>query len=191
MKKLLFASALLIGAFSVSSCATISEEECIAGSWEEIGFRDGENGKSRSKLADYAKTCVKYNVAPDRATYFRGYEQGLLRYCTYDKGFSSGEYGNSSNAECQSVPDNGYFAGYEDGRAVWVINQEYKGLIAAYDRTIDDILNIRTRLETEDLEPKERKSLRRKLLRLEDSREDVRIDIRAFERVHNFPKYEF
>lgn len=191
MKRLFLTSTIILGAFALSSCATISEDECIAGSWQEIGFRDGQNGKSRSKLADYAKTCLKYDITPDRATYFRGYEQGLQLYCTYDKGFSTGEYGNTANAECQSVPDNGYFAGYEEGRAIYAINQEYRGLINNYDRTLDDILAVQARLDTEELEPKERKKLRKKLLRLEDNREDIRIDIRAFERIHNFPKYEF
>ncbi|RKQ71307.1 uncharacterized protein DUF2799 [Litorimonas taeanensis] len=191
MKKLFITSAIFLGAISATSCASISEDECLAGSWQEIGFRDGENGRSRSKLADYAKTCMKYDITPARDLYFQGYEQGLLRYCTFDKGFSTGEAGNSANAECQSAPDNGYFTGYDEGRIVWSINQEYNDLISAYHDALEDSLAIKTRLDEEELDQDERKKLRKKLLRLEDRRDDIRIDIRAFERVHNFPKYKF
>lgn len=191
MRKLLAIAAFGICAATLSSCATISEGECLAGSWQEIGFRDGENGMSRSKLADYAKTCIKYNVTPDRVSYFEGFEQGLLRYCNYDKGFNSGEYGNSANEECRSVADNGYFAGYEDGRIIYDINREHKSLIAQYDNTLDRLLETRQRLAEEELTPAERQKLRKRVLRLEDQREDNRIDIRAFERIHNLPKYSF
>ena len=191
MKKIFILSAIILGAASLSSCASISEGECLAGSWQEIGFRDGENGKSRSKLADYAETCIKYNVSPDRVSYFKGFEQGLLRHCTYDKGFSRGEYGNSPNEECRSVPDNGYFAGYEEGRIIYDINREYDGLIAQYDNTLDRLLETKQRLAEEDLTPSERNKLRKRVLRLEDQREDNRIDIRAFERIHGLPKYSF
>jgi len=191
MKRTLVLTTIILGTVGLTSCATISEDECIAGSWQEIGFRDGENGKSRSKLADYAETCIKYNVTPDRLSYFQGFEQGLLRYCSYDKGFNTGEYGNSANEECRSVPDNGYFAGYEEGRIIYDINREHKSLIAEYDRTIERLVETKRRLEEEDLDAEGRKKLRKRLLRLQDQREDNRIDIRAFERIHNLPKYSF
>lgn len=191
MRKLLAIAAFGISAATLSSCATISEDECLAGSWQEIGFRDGENGKSRSKLGNYAKTCVKYEVTPNRVSYFEGYAQGLLRFCTYDKGFNSGEYGNSANEECRSVPDNGYFAGHEDGRIIYNINREHKSLIAQYENTLDRLLETKRRLSEDELTPEERKKLRKRVLRLQDTREDNRIDIRAFERIHNLLGYSF
>lgn len=191
MKYIILTTALILGATSLASCATISEDECLAGSWEEIGFRDGERGKSRSKLADYAKTCVKYEIAPDRQSYFKGFEQGLLRYCTYDKGFSTGEYGNQPNAECQTVPDNGYYAGYDEGRIIWSINQEYQELINSYEETIDALVEVERKLTEDELTDETHKRLRKKRLRLEDRREDDRIEIRAFERIHGLSKYDF
>ena len=189
--KNLFISGLIFTSIALASCASISEDECLAGSWEEIGFRDGEKGKSRASLADYAKTCVKYNVTPDRQSYFKGYDQGILRYCTYDTGFRNGEYGNDPNAECQSVPDNGYFSGYDEGRLIWSINQEYQGLIRDYEDTIDALIEVERKLAEDEMNSDERKRLKKKLLRLGDRREDARIDIRAFERLNNLPKYEF
>ncbi len=191
MKRLILTSTMILGAFALTSCATISEDECLAGSWQEIGFRDGENGKSRSKLADYAKTCVKYNVTPDRQSYFEGYEQGLLRYCTYDKGFSNGEAGNSANAECQSVPDNGYFAGYDEGRVIWAMNQEYRGLIKTYESSLDALLEVESVLAEDGLTKEERQRLRNEKRRLEDQVEDDRVEIRVFERLNGLPEYEF
>lgn len=40
---------------SLSACATISKEECLNGYWEEIGFRDGTNGRT----SDYLQKPVR------------------------------------------------------------------------------------------------------------------------------------
>lgn len=115
MKTFFIASCLAMSALAMSSCATISEEECLAGGWEDIGFRDGENGMSQARLADYNSTCSKFSVSPDRSAYLRGYDQGLQLYCDYDRGFSRGSEGNSAQARCEAFPESGYFVGYEQG----------------------------------------------------------------------------
>lgn len=70
---------LCLGA-SVTGCHSISEEACLSGSWEDIGFKDGEAGRSRSRLADISERCAKFNVTPDRTAYIRGLEMGLIRF---------------------------------------------------------------------------------------------------------------
>jgi hypothetical protein len=115
MKTLLIATSLLTAALSLSSCATISKDECVAGGWEDIGFRDGENGKSQARLADYNSTCAKFAVTPDRTAYLRGYDQGLQLYCDFDRGLSRGANGNSTETICQAFPDSDYFIGYDQG----------------------------------------------------------------------------
>ena len=59
---LLSAAALVIA--SLSGCASISEDQCLAGNWAERGYKDGAKGVSRGRLADYADTCAKYAVCP-------------------------------------------------------------------------------------------------------------------------------
>jgi len=60
--RLLIAIALLFG---LAACASVSREECLAGNWEEIGFRDGTNGQFSSYIQQHVKACQKVEVTPD------------------------------------------------------------------------------------------------------------------------------
>ena len=115
MKFSIMTACLIVGSLAITSCATISEEECLAGGWQDIGFRDGENGKSQARLAEYNASCSKFSVSLDRSAYLRGYDQGLQLYCGYDRGFTRGSNGNSVQAICQDFPESDYFVGYEQG----------------------------------------------------------------------------
>jgi len=72
----------------ISGCSTISEESCIEGSWERVGYEDGRGGKSLGHFDKIYETCAKYGVTPNAAQYQIGYDQGLPLYCSYDKGFA-------------------------------------------------------------------------------------------------------
>ncbi|WP_418152894.1 DUF2799 domain-containing protein [Litorimonas sp. RW-G-Af-16] len=92
---ILSAMAVPLAGLALSSCATISEDECIAGSWQDIGYNDGRAGNSRGRFADIASTCAKYDVIPNRNAYMSGYDSGLPLYCTFDNGISRGESGGT------------------------------------------------------------------------------------------------
>jgi len=224
MKTLLLTTLVAIGALSLSSCATISHEECVAGGWEDIGYRDGENGKSQSRLADYNSTCSKFSVTPDRTAYLRGYDQGLQLYCDFDRGLSRGANGNATDTLCQAfpesdyfigyeqgltgycryetgydnglsgqsqaelcktVPDKGYFAGYEEGRVTHALYGERDQLVDRYTRLQDALYGTRENMEKENISKDELRRLRKKAARIETDLEDLKVDIRVFERVNN------
>ncbi len=195
MMKLQKIGALVILPFAViglSACATISEDECIAGSWQDIGYKDGRNGNSRGKFADIAKTCAKYNVRPDRAAYMSGYDRGLPLYCTYDKGYRRGEDGSSLNQECVAAGFTAYADGHADGRVFYEIKSEYQGLIDQHENRIEALMDVRRRLKDDELSDQENKRLRKKAYRLENEAEDIRIDIRAMERLYpDLPRHDF
>jgi len=46
LKKIILA---ISGAVLISGCATISEESCIEGSWEKLGYEDALGGSSRDR----------------------------------------------------------------------------------------------------------------------------------------------
>ena len=184
----------------LSGCSTISKDECraasVSGSWEEIGFKDGRKGKSSDRFAKIAKACHKHDVAADRLSYIHGYDRGVPLYCTYDNGFSRGEYGQAPKSQCVAINAVAYLDGQADGYIVYQIKSEHDSMIAAYEEVIEKLVNVRERLERDGvdgpkMDEKERRKLRRKELRLEDEREDIRIDIRAFERLHGLPRYDF
>jgi len=183
-------TALSIIAVGLAGCATISEDECVTGSWSDIGYKDGVNGTARGKLADYAKTCAKYGVTPDRTAYLAAFDQGLLKYCTYEQGFERGENGRSFNQVCGGDPQSGFAQGYDDGRIIYEIHAEHKRLIETYDDTLEALIEVRRRLAEDELEPEERKRLTKKQYRLEGELDDNRIDIRAHERVNDLPRHQ-
>jgi len=134
MRILKLASVSLMFGFGVIStgCATISEEDCLAGNWADRGFKDGKDGVSRDRLLDYSETCAKFGASPDRAAYLANFERGVLRYCTYNTGFERGEAGRDYNEVCSGTLADDFSVGYEDGRAVYAIYQKHKSLIADY-----------------------------------------------------------
>lgn len=56
----------------LSSCATLSVEECMVGDWQAIGYNDGVAGYPPSRLAAHSKACAKANVTAD----YKSWEHG-------------------------------------------------------------------------------------------------------------------
>lgn len=174
----------------LSSCATISEDQCLAGNWAEIGYKDGLKGYSSSRIADYADTCSDFGVRPDQSTYLANYAQGVGQYCTYERGYERGERGDSYNQVCSGDLAVDFAPGYDSGRAVYEIRQEHRGLINDHDNLYDELAETRQRLSEEDLTPEGRKKLKNRAKRQKRRLYNLKVDIRAFERVHGLPRYD-
>jgi len=188
MKKIILA----IGFASlVAGCSTISEESCIEGSWENLGYKDGLGGTNRGHFNKISDTCAKYGIAANSTEYWTGYERALPLYCSYDRGYNHGEAGRSLKSECRDINALAYFDGFDEGRIVYGIRQEYEALIEVFDETKESILYIDRELLKDDVTDTERAiHLRnRRAFRLE--LDDNLIDIRAFERVQGWPKGDF
>jgi len=177
-----------IFAGSLASCATISEESCIAGSWESLGYEDGREGESRGHFGKIAETCAKYGITANAAEYRLGYDQGLPLYCSYDRGLSHGEGGSSPKAECREINAVSYLDGYDEGRAIYVVEREYQGLIDVYNDRRVALEGVMRQLYEDDLTDQEYKRLRRLKSDLEDEMDEARIRVRAFERLQGGPK---
>ena len=193
---------LLLAIAGLTGCASISKGECMSGSWSDIGYKDGVNGKARGKLADYTKTCAKYDVTPNRALYLSAFESGLVKYCTYERGYERGENGNSYNQVCSGDLSTNFSQGYDEGRVVYEIHREHKSLIASYEETLEALVNVRGRLAgdivDEDsegnvipLSANERKRLTKKQYRLEGELGDRRQDVRDFEYENGLTRHSF
>ena len=223
-------SILMAGAaVLMAGCSTISEESCIAGSWESLGYEDGRKGESRGHFNKIAKTCAKYGISANASDYRLGYDTGVRQYCSYDKGYSHGVSGSAIKTECREINSTPYINGYDtglpvycsfdrgfdhgesgksvngrcsginavpyleghdEGRIVYVHRQEYENLIEVYDDRRTALEDVIYRLSNVEMDDDDRKRLRKKKRRLEREIDDVRIDIRAFERVQGWPKGE-
>lgn len=86
----------------LTSCATLSKEECKLGNWQAIGYSDGVAGYYPSRISSHAKACAKVNVTPNIQAWEQGRQQGLKQYCTQMKAYQLGKVGQYMNAVCPS-----------------------------------------------------------------------------------------
>ncbi len=110
--------ALLLGGLTLSSCATMSEDQCKQGDWAGVGFSDGQNGYPASRLGKNAEACAKYNIAPDQTAYMQGRAKGLLNYCTPISGWRTGVNDNSYENVCSGPAEQAFLNGYRLGKEI-------------------------------------------------------------------------
>jgi len=180
---------LLIGvggaALLLSSCASISESECQAGNWADIGYKDGVSGKSRTKIADYVQTCGEYGAEVDRQSYLESYETGLTYYCTYDNGFELGKYGSGYNTVCGGSLAADFRAGYDDGYGEYELRQIYTRYETDIDGTHAELQDVKDRLADPAIAADEKKRLHKKKKRLHGELDDLRWSFRDFKRKYD------
>lgn len=123
---------IVIGGFAglalgLGSCATMSEDQCLAGAWGEVGLADGRAGHTPDRLGAHAEACAKYGVVPDEAVYFAAREQGLRSYCIPANGFEVGRRGDSYQGVCPASVEADFLSAHADGR-----------LLGAAERAVSD-----------------------------------------------------
>ena len=119
MRSLIFL--LLIG-LTLAGCAgrpSMSENQCAVGDWQTVGYRDGVNGKRSTALLTHQDACMEHGIAPDRASYMLGWEEGARDYCQPNNGFYIGERGWSHNNICPQELRAGFLTAYQDGQRLY------------------------------------------------------------------------
>lgn len=166
-----------------AGCATLSEEECLNADWVGIGFTDGTNGRSPSRLDEHARACAQHQLGVNAEAWRAGYEDGLVRYCTPFNGAREGASGDTYRGVCPAVLEGDFLAGYREGRDVLRIWQVYEAELNelrridnAIDNRTDRIQDLRARLDNEDLTDEERQRLRGELRGLRGERRRLRQD---------------
>ena len=133
----------LAGLTLVASCATLSEDECLAGNWREIGQRDGQAGRTASFIAEHAKACEKAGVVPNRSLWEQGRQAGLPAYCTPAKVYGEGRSGRSLSPVCPSAQLPALQLANDRGRAWHRLTNEINGLTS-------EISQLQSRIVKED-----------------------------------------
>lgn len=104
---------LILGALALTGCETMTVSECQVADWGRIGFTDGSQGESESRLTAHSESCAKAGVRPNAQAYRQGWDAGILRFCTGTNGWREGVQGNSSRASvCQGQPGYEVFSHY-------------------------------------------------------------------------------
>jgi hypothetical protein len=70
----------------LSSCASLSKDECLYADWQIVGYEDDAAGRGSRRMGDHRKACADHAVEPDKAAYDGGYNEGLQMFCIYDRG---------------------------------------------------------------------------------------------------------
>lgn len=109
-------AALLAGTALLSSCATLSEDECLVGDWRQIGFTDGASGKPADILRNHGEACARFGVGTDYELWRAGYEAGLDIFCTPETALAIGARGESYDGVCQGDRAALFAEAYADGR---------------------------------------------------------------------------
>ena len=154
LTRIFMVAALLCG---ISGCASLSKSECMNASWEDIGIRDGANGRPEEYLIQHSTACAKVHVVPDRGAYLHGREQGLERFCVPNRAYQIGEGGGGFDSGiCRNFDQDRLQDAYNKGHEVYRLGSE----LSSIDGEMRDI---NVRLEDKDkehpLEKKERDAL--------------------------------
>lgn len=117
---------LIIILILLTSCASLSKEDCINTSWDHKGELDGLDGESLSIFSDYQQKCHKHGVVISKANYTQGYNRGLRKFCSYNSGYEHGLEGSDPFTECDQINPS-FTKGYEEGfREFQILAQKKK-----------------------------------------------------------------
>ena len=119
---------LLLALCALSACASLSEDQCRSGSWDEIGFADGAQGRGADFVATHAKACAPHGIEPDLAAWNAGRERGLQVYCTPDNAYEVGRRGRRIADVCSPAQVQAMWPAWRHGRRYWTIANEIQAL---------------------------------------------------------------
>lgn len=185
MRTVLFAVLAAGAMLGLGSCATMSAEECQAGDWSGRGFADGAEGLSMSRLGEHAEACAKHGVVPDDAAYRDGWSQGVLRYCTPQRGFAEGREGSNYAGVCPSGLERDFLPAFEDGRMIYAAEQAVSNARSSVDslasrlEELDDKIDVKQREARADgLTDEQRDAVRNRVQELRRERQNTERDWR-------------
>lgn len=116
---------LALGALTaLAACASLSEDQCLAGDWRGIGFADGAHGRAPEYVQRHQKACAKVGVAPDVQAWLSGRQAGLARYCTPAKAYDLGRSGRDIAPYCSREQLLAMRPAHDRGRAYYEIGQD-------------------------------------------------------------------
>jgi hypothetical protein len=113
--------AIVLG--SLSGCATMSSDECMASDWSAIGYEDGARGYTTDRFGQHRKACAKHGVTADFSAYQNGRDQGLIEYCRPNRGFRVGSNGGNYNGVCNVNMEADFLDAYNAGYHLYTLRR--------------------------------------------------------------------
>ncbi len=148
----------LILTSALAACATMRPEECMVADWYLIGEMDAREGRTPAHLANRAKDCSEAGYPADEASWYAGWEEGLLHFCTRERGYRFGLDGQRYESTCPGALEPDFLFGYELGRQTHAADGEVERL----RRRLDEAdRQLRKGLEDDSLDREALDQLRR------------------------------
>jgi hypothetical protein len=135
MRLLLLAAACC----ALSSCASMSKNECVYADWRAIGFEDGAAGAPSTAIASRRQACAAAGVTPNMSEYLAGRDAGLAEYCTPANGFSAGENGGAYSGVCGRHDEASFLDQYRAGAHLYLLRDRVRGASYALARANEDL----------------------------------------------------
>lgn len=177
----------MLGILLLAGCAatpTVSENQCIAGDWQTIGYGDGMAGFASTRLLMHQEACGDFGIIPVREEYLAGWQEGLSMYCTADNGFQVGQRGGGLNQVCSGELREPFASAHADGRELYLARrdvQHWSQTLAQQENRLHAIKQEMVGATTAQLEPdltaEERVRLLAKLEALADERAAIKAEL--------------
>lgn len=178
---------VLAFALFTASCAVMNEQECQAANWWDVGHEDATSGQT-ADISRYREACAEYGVAPVSDQYQLGYDDGLIDFCTLNKGYQFGRQGNSYQQTCPPHIEADFVQGYRQGRELYDveyqltnIEQKIESNFYRIERIHDDIYTLQERAHDNKLTQAERENYRLQVSNLRHQILQLRRDNRWLE----------
>jgi hypothetical protein len=96
----------------------MSPEECALADWEQLGQQDGRAGRGQDYLARRSKDCAEAGYGVERNAWLHGWQEGLVDFCTAERGFREGRSGSGYQHICPGDLEADFLFGYDTGLAI-------------------------------------------------------------------------
>lgn len=178
--RLLLLAAAGGAALALVSCATMTRDQCLAGAWGEVGYRDGSEGQPMSLLAEHERACAEYGVAPDVVAYRSARADGLNGYCRWERGFQEGREGDAYHGVCSAAQEEEFLPAYRDGQMVYAAEQalanarsSVESLGSRLEELDDKIVAKQAEARAEGLTDEQRDQIRNRIQEIRRERADT------------------
>lgn len=127
---------LVAGVLALAGCATtpkITAQQCTQGNWQDIGQRDGIQGRSGAYFGRYIATCPNITAtSPARKFWETGRQAGLKTYCTELNAYKLGREGYDWQPVCPVEGIGKLEDAYAEGRYYYLRQRDLDYLSSPY-----------------------------------------------------------
>lgn len=137
---------LIIAIATLSGCAGMSSDECVASDWSAIGFEDGSRGYTTDRFGKHRKACAKHGVTADFQSYQNGREQGLVEYCQPSRGYNVGVNGGSYYGVCDVNLEADFLDAYNSGHHLYTLRSNVNHATSSINAKNNELGRIEDRI---------------------------------------------